>query len=368
MSEPFGVGILGLGSFFPPQLRENSYWKDKIKRHDDEVKRQDLLAIERTATGGESRLPPEIRDAMAAMAHDPYRGARLRHVIDDEAEVSDMEAEACRRAMRDAQVRPDEIDLLIVYSMVPDRLQPSNAPAVAAKCELVNATAWSLDVGCATFQPQLLTSAALINSGVYRKILVVLSSAATRILDYSLPMSMGFGDGAAAAVIGKVPADHGLLGHFIKTDGSLRDAVVFAPIVGGEPQRRWDRVTGPTRFATFNLDHGKQSGVRSTEFCVDATLNALKNAGVGIDDVSFFLGNQSVGWLVDACRRALGLPAEKAFDTFPEVANIGGAAVVYNLERLYRAQRLKDGDIMVMYSPGAGFTRAAIVYKWHARH
>jgi 3-oxoacyl-[acyl-carrier-protein] synthase-3 len=83
-------------------------------------------------------------------------------------------------------------------------------------------------------------------------------------------------------------------------------------------------------------------------------------------DVALYVGNQSVGWFVDACRRGLGLPADKAIDTFGEVANIGAAAVLFNLERAHRTGRLKDGDVVLIYSPGAGFTRAAVAYRWKA--
>jgi 3-oxoacyl-[acyl-carrier-protein] synthase-3 len=361
------VGILGLGSCLPPTIRTNEFWQGKLEARDEVQRKGDILALERTSSGERAQLAPEIVAAMASMGDDLFRGAKRRHVIDEASEVSDMEAEAARCAMRDAGVHPSEIDLVLVISMVPDRIMPSNAPAVQAKCECDRATAWSLDVGCASFQPQLQTAAALIRSGAYRRVLVVLSSAASRLLDYTTPMSTGFGDGAAAAVIGEVPDGFGVIAEWMRTDGSLREGVVFAPVIDGAPVRRWDLCSGPTRFATFDTAIGKRAGTEGTRFCREACLAALEAASLRIEDVSLFVCNQSVGWFVDACRRGLGLAADRAIDTFGEVANIGAAVIPFNLERARTRGQLKHGDIVLTYSPGAGFTRASSVMRWFDR-
>jgi 3-oxoacyl-[acyl-carrier-protein] synthase-3 len=252
----------------------------------------------------------------------------------------------------------------LVHSLVPDLLMPSNAPAIQAKCELVNASAWSLDVSCSSFQAQLVTAAAFIRSGTFRRILLVQSQATSRVLDYTSAGSTAFGDAAAAVVVGEVPHGYGHLGHWIRTDGSLRDGVVIAPLVDGQPQRRWDKCPAHPAFSSFNRDLGKVTGTRGTEFCREACQGALAAAGLTLRDVSLYVGNQSLGWFVDACRRGLGLEASQAFDTFKEVGGIGAVAVPFNLERAWTAGRVKDGDIVLTYSPGSGFTRAAAVYRW----
>jgi 3-oxoacyl-[acyl-carrier-protein] synthase-3 len=367
MIDAIGVGILGMGSYLPPRIRENDFWPSSFKPTDDGNRRKDFLAIERSSEGEKNEIAPEIAAAMARFEGDPFGGARRRHVIDDEADTSDMEAEAARGAMREAGVRPEEIDLVLVHSLPPDQVMPSNGPALQAKLGLVNAAAWSLDVSTASFLPQMVAATALVRSGMYRRILLVVSQAASRVVDYTTMGSLALGDGAAAVVIGEVPRGYGLLGHWTRTDGSLRDGVVLAPVTGGKPQRRWwkgDR--GPVCFTSFDLHLGKSAGLRSTAFCREACLGALAQAGLSLDDVAFYVGNQSLAWLVDACRRNLGLPAEKTIDTFAEVTNIGTSAVPFNLERAYRAGRLRDGDIVLMYAPGAGFTRASLVYRWRA--
>ena len=358
--------ILGMATNLPEQIRTNAFWPSSFSPKSEKLQRSNILALEESHAGGSLPLAPEIAAAMAALGNDTFKGAYQRRVLDEDKEPSDMEAEAARRAMAAARVRPDEIDLVMVGSLVPDRLHPSNAPAIQSKCELVNATAWSVDVGCASFQPHLITAAALLRAGAYRRILCVYSSAVSRVLDYSAGWSPSFGDGASAMVLGEGPADHGLLGHWARTDGSLREGVVYAPICGGRAEPHWYRHDGPIRLVSLDHEGGKSAGLRSTQFCVEASNGALANAGLTLDDIDFFICNQSVAWLVDGCRRALGLPEEKTLSTFGEVANIGAAVIPFHLERAWRAGRIKDGSRILIYSPGAGLTRAAVVFRWLA--
>ena len=88
---------------------------------------------------------------------------------------------------------------------------------------------------------------------------------------------------------------------------------------------------------------------------------------MSIDEISLFVCNQSLGWFLEACRRSIGVPREKTIDTFAEVGNLGAASLLFNLDRASRTGRLKDGDLVLLYSPGAGFTRTAVVYRWWAR-
>src|SRR5262249_41916641 len=153
---------------------------------------------------------------------------------------------------------------------------------------------------------------------------------------YSQPMSTLWGDGAAACVLGQVRSGYGLVGHWMRTDGTLRDAVVYVPVVDGQPQRRWDRAPGPIYLTAIDPDATKLAGRLGPEFCREACHGALVQAGLSIDDVNLYVGNQSLGWFVDACRRSLGLPHEKAVDTFADVASLGPATVLYNLDWAHR--------------------------------
>ncbi len=368
MSDPgargAGVGILGLGVALPPGVRTNSFWDGLLGPRDEEQRRGDVLAVERTFAGAPTAMPAEVADAIAATGDDLFRGAKTRHVLADDALVSDLEADAARAALADARAGPDEIDLLLVHSLVPDVLIPSNGPALQHKLGLDRAAAWSLDVGCASFQAQLVTAAALIRSGTFARALIVQSHAGTRSVDVRSAASPNFGDAAVAAVVGRTPQGFGLLGQWQRTDGSLRDGIVLAPVVEGRAERAWWRTAAAPRLTSFDPDAGKRAGLRAGEFCREACAGALLDARLAMEDVDLYVGNQSLGWFVDACRRALGLPKERVIETFADVANIGDAAIVHNLVAARARGRLGHGDVVLAYSPAAGFTRSAVVMRW----
>lgn len=359
------VGIVGLGVALPAHVRENSFWDGVLTARDDAQRRGDVLAVERSASGEVNAMPEAIAAAIAATGDDLFRGAVQRRVIAEGANSSDLEAEAGRAAMADAGVSASEIDFVLVHSLVPDLLIPSNAPAVQDKLGLTHAAAWSLDVGCASFHAQLVTAHALVKAGTARRVLVIQSHVGSRSVDLRHALSTNFGDGAAAAVVAEVPAGFGLLGQWQRTDGSLRDGIVLAPVVDGEPRRQWWLGGGPQVLASFDRDAGKRAGLRAGEFCSEACTGALGAAGVSLDDIALYVGNQSLGWFVDACRRTLGLPVERAIDTFAEVANIGDAAIAFNLHAARERGRLHHGDLVLLYSPSAGFTRAGAVVRWY---
>lgn len=361
------MGLLGIGVALPQTVRDNTFWEG---RFEDEAQAEgqrsrDVLAIERSASGARNEMPPEIAEAMAALPDDGFRGAQRRRVVDDDAVSSGLEVQAGRRALEDAGVDPDEIDLVLTHSLLPDQLVPSNAPAIQDELGLRNAAGWSLDAGCASFQAQLMTAAALLRQGTFRRALIVQSHVASPVMEWSSRQSPNFGDAAAAAVVGEVAAGYGILGHYARTDGSFRDGIVMAPRVEDEPLRAWWTGRGD-RFllSSFAPDKGKLAGLRAGEFCREACFGALEDAGLTLDDIRLYIGNQSLGWFVDACRRSLGLAADRAFDTFADYANVGDAAILLNLHEARARGILCAGDALLLYSPSAGFTRTAVVYRW----
>src|SRR5262245_7330749 len=88
MAEAVPAGILGIGSYLPPQVRTNDFWPSTFTENIEQKRNKDFLAIERSSDGQKTEIPPEIAAAMAALGTDPFFGARRRHVLDDDAETS----------------------------------------------------------------------------------------------------------------------------------------------------------------------------------------------------------------------------------------------------------------------------------------
>jgi 3-oxoacyl-[acyl-carrier-protein] synthase-3 len=354
------VGLLGFGSAVPEMVRTNDHWAGKLGR------KEHILEIERTREGTRTALAPEIAEAIADIRDDtPFKGAKRRRVIDPSMTSSDLEALAVRAALADAKINPEDVDLLMVSSLLPDAVNPMNGPALQQKCGLRNASAWSVEAACGSFQAQFISAVGMIESGLYQKVVIAHSQVASPILNDDDPTSPTFGDGAAAAVVGKVGDGFGLLGHYTRTDGSFRRGILLAPLDGDRPSERWwEGMNAPWRIGTCDSNAAKTTGMRAPDFCREACFGALKRASLTIGDVDHYLGNQSVAWFVGACRRAIGIPEEKTISSFDEVANIGAAAILYNLGLLREAKRLRHGDVVLMYSPAVGFSLTAVVCRW----
>lgn len=357
------TGILGLGSFLPPTVRHNDYWPAAFAERDEARRKHDVVDLKRTAAGESAEVPKEMAEGMLAHAGDPFRGAKRRRVIGDSELVSDMEAEACKKAIESAGLSPDDIDAVLVHSLVPDLLHPSNAPAVQEKTGLKKAVAIAIDNGCASPHVGMVLADSMVQNRAFRYVLVVCSSAASRAVDILNPVSPVFGDGAAAFVVGDAPAGYGLFGHYLRTDGYFRDAMVHACVVDGRPEREWHKHAGMIRLATLAPDRARESGRRQVEFCQEACEGALARAGITTKDVDLFIGPQSVAWLNEALCKSLRISPERTLDTFTEVGNIGSATLPFNLQTAIETGRIRDGGVVLAYTPGAGLTRAAVVFR-----
>lgn len=362
------AGILGLGAYLPEIVRTNDHWPPELRARDEERRKRDMLDVARSASGKANTMVREIAEGQASVANDPFKGAVKRHVIPDSMEPSDMEAEAGRRAIADSGVPKEAIDAVFVHSLQPDLLHPSNAPAVQDKIGLPNAVGIAIDNGCCSQIVAMALGRAMIESGRFKNILVVSSSAASRTVEIDFPAAPIFGDGASAYVLGPVPEGYGVMGQFLHTNGAFRDAVVHATFVNGQPERAWYKHAGLIRLTTFAPDMGRETGLRQVEFCKEAAGAALAEANLGFGDIDFFFGPQSVAWLNGALAASLGLPPEKTLDTFPEVANLGSVTLSFNLLTALQKGRVKDGDRVVAYSPGAGLTRAAVVFRHYKKN
>ena len=251
----------------------------------------------------------------------------------------------------------EEIDLVLVHSLPPDQLMPSNAPALQAKLGLVNATAWSLDVSSASFLAQLVAATALVRSGVYRRVLLVLSQAASRVLDYSTP-----GSRRSATAPPRWWSASSRRATAISATGCAPmarcvDGVVFATVIDGQAHRRWGRViAGPSASRPSTSTWASPPG------CARPRSAARPASGRWAPPASPSTTSRSTSairacaGLVDACRRALAGSRSSTPSTPSRRSPTSAPSMVPSTSSApHHAGGLRDGDVVLLYSPGAGF-------------
>ena len=353
------VGILGLGTYLPTTVRTHDWWPASIvaRWHDRMAHR----ATNATAPDP-SQLTTGARRTLAAMgeyASDPFRGAKERRVMSDDMTASEMEANAARIAIERAGLKPEDIDVVLSQSPVPDHLMVNNATATH---RLLGMPQRCLAIGtegaCNAFAIHVSIARGLIASGQARNVLSVHSSAITRVHGPEEPHSAWWGDGAAAAVIGKVSEGKGVLSSIHNADGTKCKALVL----GVAGKQWWEQGS----ITTHSLD---REATRDMLFgMVDrggaAIGEALAAAGVKPEQVDFYASHQSTPWLARETAAQAGLSNVKTLVTFPYLANMNSVNVPFILAMAEREGLIRDGGVVVTFSGGLGETWSSLVYRW----
>jgi 3-oxoacyl-[acyl-carrier-protein] synthase-3 len=249
---------------------------------------------------------------------------------------------------------PGDVDLLVTSSFLPDQIGIGNAVFLARELGMRGA-AWNLETACSSSIVGFETAAALVRSGQYASVLVVASCTYSRVLDERNPMAWQVGDGAGAFVVGRVPAGEGFLGKKIVHTGSTCGAFFYElGIDEGAPVVR------------MGADHDAAKRLRdASEVCLrDCTDGALRDAGLRLQDIDWFVFNTPMAWFVDFAVRVLDFDRARTLDTYPFVANAGPALMPINLFLAASSGKIRPGDRVLLYSMGGVSSAAAVVLRW----
>lgn len=350
------AAIRSLGVYLPENVRTNDFWSADLVASWMEGRRQlEGGAPPSFETEGMTR----VAAAMAEAARDPFNGARRRHIMADDQEPSDLEAAAATDALERAGLTPDDIDFLMVYSSLPDRVLHPNAAYVHEKLGLPKQCfTLSNDGACNGFHLQLHLADQLIATGRHRRGLLVQSSSVSRLLPPERPYAAWFGDGATAVVV-EASDTHGVIADAHHTDSSLAGA-----LVAGVPGQRWTDGGGPVEM--YLEDKGRSLRMLLTVAdSGDEVLQAsLDQAGMTRDQVDFYAGHQANVWFRAVTQQVMGLEHARAVDSFPWAGSMGACNLPLVMATAEREGKLHPGDVVAMYSGGSGITYAGTLLRF----
>lgn len=337
------AGLQALSTHFPETVRHNDWWTE---HHPELV----ATARERTLAkvfSQDSEPATTFDRAMRPYEKDPFRGAVERRVSGDTTPV-ELETIAASKALDAAGVHPGEVDLLISAGFPKQDLVLGNAVFVAKELGLTGA-AWNIESACGGPLNALLTAGALVDAGLYRRVLV---SIACTYLDGARPddtLSWFMGDGAGAFLVGEGGAR--LLGGFARHTGETT-GTWYHRMEEGRLTMGASKKTGPVMRATA------EPQLR------DCTAGALEAAGVTLDDIDFFVFHTPTAWFADFAAQALGIPRERTVCTYARYANVGPALTTTNLYEAASTGRIASGDRVLVFGPGSAASSAAVVLQW----
>ena len=289
-------------------------------------------------------------------------GIRERHIVDAGVATSDLAAEAAREAIRRARLAPTDIDFIVVGTTTPDMMFPSTACLVQHKIGATHAWGFDLGAACSGFTYALTTAAQMVMAGGSRHALVIGADVMSSIIDYTdRTTCVLFGDGAGAAVVEASDDERiGIIDFENYVDGGGGDALCMP--AGGSLR--------PASVETVEqrLHYVKQDGAAVFKFAVrnteEAARRILDRNGVKPCEIDLFVSHQANRRIILSATEKLGIPPEKVVINIERFGNTTGGTIPLALNDAVESQRLKEGDLLLVASVGAGFTVGAILMRW----
>jgi 3-oxoacyl-[acyl-carrier-protein] synthase-3 len=275
--------------------------------------------------------------------------------------TSDLAARAARRAMERGNVSPDEIDLIIVASISPDKPFPATACFVQEKLGARRAAAFDVQAACSGFIYALEIAQQFITSHTYDTVLVIGAEKLSSIVDWQdRNTCVLFGDGAGAAILRNRPGAHGLITTVMGADGS-KAGLLHMPAGGSRCPASPESLAGRLHF--LHMD-GRETFKNAVNAMVLAGREALRRCQIDISQVKCVIPHQANRRIVDAVGERLGVRPDQVFVNLDKYGNTSAASVAIALDEAVESGRIERGDLVLMVVFGAGLTWAAALIEW----
>lgn len=310
-----GVGIIGTGHYAPDNIVTNKDLEKIVDTTDEWI---------RSRTGIEER-----------------------RIAKDDEDSSDMAYIAAMRALDDAKVSAEEIDLILVATVTPDTPFPSVACMIQDRLGAKNAAAMDVGAACAGFMYALITGQQYIETGAYKNVLVVGVDKLSKIINWEdRNTCVLLGDGAGAAVISQVSEGKGVLSFELGANG------------GGGKELYQDK---DTNYLVMNGREVFKFAVRQMP---QSSINVIEKAGLTKEDVDYLVPHQANIRIMEAARQRLGIDEDKMAKTIQHYGNNSSASIPIALSQSVMDGKIKDGDVIVLVGFGGGLTWGAVALKW----
>lgn len=289
-------------------------------------------------------------------------GMKRRHWASHTEATSDLALTAAEEALRYAGLPAGEIDCFIVCTVTPDYYFPATACLVAARLGVKDRPAFDISIACSGFIYGLTVAAALVRSGVYRRVMLIGAETLSKILNKEdRSTAILFGDGAGAVILEQSEEDS-FLSAELGSDAS-RPEMLYVRASGS--RHPIDRAALDERLNLIQMQ-GREVFKSAVTKMIEATDKALAKAKLNKSDVTFLIPHQANKRIIDAAAHYLEMPADKVVTNIHEYGNTSAASIPIALSESVRAGRLKPGNVIVFVAFGGGLSWGAVAWKWAA--
>ena len=319
-----------MGIYVPEKVMTNADWEKLVDTSDEWI---------RTRTGIQER----------------------RYAVEGQG-TSDLGVEAAKKALEDAGMKPEEVELIILATCTPDYRAQNASSLIQVKLGAENAAAFDVSAACSGFIYALTVGKSMIQSGMYKNILVVAAESVSRLLNMKdRNTAILFGDGAAAVVLKEVEEGYGIVSSFLGTEGVLDETLRIT--------------TGGTLHPVTHeaIDNGdvylKMNGQEVFKFAVralpKATNKALEQAGMKAEDLAMVVPHQANFRIIESAAKRLKLPMDKFYVNLQKYGNTSAASVGLALGEAVQEGKIQKGDMIALTGFGAGLTYGSVILKWN---
>ena len=324
------VGISGIGSYLPEKILTNDDLSKIVDTSHDWI-------VERT-------------------------GIHERRIVEDHVATSDIGTIAAQNALKDANMKAEEIDLIIVATVTSDYALLSTACVIQKNIGASNAAAFDINAGCSGFVYGLTLAESFIKSGMYKKVLVIGAETLSKILDWQdRNTCILFGDGAGACILEECESGFGILSSELGSDGTNGE-VLFQPAGGSRLPASIDTIEN--RLHSIKMD-GKEVFKFAVRIMEKASLDSLEKANLQLEDLDFLVPHQANIRIIDSATKRLKLEKDKVCVNLNKYGNMSSASVPVALDEAIKNNRIKKGDNILLVAFGAGLTWASMTIKWN---
>ncbi len=321
--------ITAVGMYTPEKILDNKYFESIVETNDEWI-------VTRT-------------------------GIKERRMMENGA-TSDMAAKACEDLFKTTNVKPEEIDVIIVATVTPDMFFPATACLVQEKIGAKNAWGFDLSAACSGFLFALQTGASLIQGGTYKKVLVVGSDKMSAITDYTdRNTCILFGDAASAVLLEpSTDSNYGIKDSMLFVDGSGKEALNMKAGGSALPASE-DTVKQKLHYI---FQDGKAVFKVAVKGMADVSYEIMQRNGLKSEDISYLVPHQANLRIIAATAERMGVSQDKVMINIDRYGNTTAATIPLCLTEYYRSGKVKKGDNLILAAFGAGYTWGALYLTW----
>jgi 3-oxoacyl-[acyl-carrier-protein] synthase-3 len=290
-------------------------------------------------------------------------GIERRHIIADNEGTSDLCVRAAQRALVDANLTIDQIDMVCVATLSGDYKMPATACLVQTKLGAKNIMSFDLNAACSGFVYSLHIADQFIKTGVYKNILIIGAENLSRMMNYKdRETCILFGDGAGAFVLSRAEENEKnvVMTSLAHAEGSLYD-LLWSP-GGGTRHPISQQVLD--EGSHFMLMKGKEIFKNATRAMATCCNEALANTGTKVEEIDWIVPHQANMRITEAVSSHFDFPMNKIISTVHETGNTSAASIPIAFDMAYRDGRIKRGQLIMLTAFGAGLTSGAALLRF----